>query len=490
MSKLIATSSQTDHPSNIQSNRHTIPLANLLADDSESTLGLKSLIDWLKSSPATHRVRLIAGRFTNLRRAISWPLLAICFITPWLSWNDLPLVHLDLVAKQFRFGNVIFWPEDLMVLTWMMMAGAFALFFVAMASGRLWCGLACPQTVWTFLFIRLEELIEGSRHKRLKMDRTPILNDQNKFTKNALEKIILKLVKHSAWLILSIITGITFIAYFYPLADMANDLFFVEMSGSGLFWIFFIAGFTYLNAGFLREQVCVHMCPYSRFQSVMADASTLTVQYDEQRNDCIDCEVCVQVCPTDIDIRDGMQLPCIACGACVDACDDIMEKINKPKGLISFRPSETNFQQAFNLIKRPRLLGYAAAFLLSTSLLIIEWNNREGVNASLERDRNALYRVSANDEVENEYSLKLHNKTNQVLELELQLAGDESAFSFSHNNFTIAPGQRQQFAFTVSLDEGKQLDVSKKAMVLELVSKANQQVVGSIETSFIAPRNL
>ena len=339
MSKLIATSSQTDHPSNIQSNRHTIPLANLLADDSESTLGLKSLIDWLKSSPATHRVRLIAGRFTNLRRAISWPLLAICFITPWLSWNDLPLVHLDLVAKQFRFGNVIFWPEDLMVLTWMMMAGAFALFFVAMASGRLWCGLACPQTVWTFLFIRLEELIEGSRHKRLKMDRTPILNDQNKFTKNALEKIILKLVKHSAWLILSIITGITFIAYFYPLADMANDLFFVEMSGSGLFWIFFIAGFTYLNAGFLREQVCVHMCPYSRFQSVMADASTLTVQYDEQRNDCIDCEVCVQVCPTDIDIRDGMQLPCIACGACVDACDDIMEKINKPKGLISFRPS-------------------------------------------------------------------------------------------------------------------------------------------------------
>ena len=490
MSKLIATSSQTDHPSNIQSNRHRIPLANLLADDSESTLGLKSLIDWLKSSPATHRVRLIAGRFTNLRRAISWPLLAICFITPWLSWNDLPLVHLDLVAKQFRFGNVIFWPEDLMVLTWMMMAGAFALFFVAMASGRLWCGFACPQTVWTFLFIRLEELIEGSRHKRLKMDRTPILNDQNKFNKNALEKIILKLVKHSAWLILSIITGITFIAYFYPLADMANDLFFGEMSGSGLFWIFFIAGFTYLNAGFLREQVCVHMCPYSRFQSVMADASTLTVQYDEQRNDCIDCEVCVQVCPTDIDIRDGMQLPCIACGACVDACDDIMEKINKPKGLISFRPSETSFQQAFNLIKRPRLLGYAAAFLLSTSLLIIEWNNREGVNASLERDRNALYRVSANDEVENEYSLKLHNKTNQVLELELQLAGDESAFSFSHNNFTIAPGQRQQFAFTVSLDEGKQLDVSKKAMVLELVSKANQQVVGSIETSFIAPRNL
>ncbi len=495
MSKLIATSSQTDRQNNLQSNRQSIPLGNLLVDKSESNLGLKSLIDWLKSSPATHKVRLIAGRFTNLRRAISWPLLAICFITPWLSWNDLPLVHLDLVAKQFRFGNIIFWPEDLMVLTWLMMAGAFGLFFVAMASGRLWCGFACPQTVWTFLFIRLEELIEGSRHKRLKMDRTPIINDQNRLNKNAFEKIIRKLVKHSAWLILSMITGITFIAYFYPLANMTTDfitgaLFFGEMSGSGLFWIFFIAGFTYLNAGFLREQVCVHMCPYSRFQSVMADASTLTVQYDEQRSDCIDCEVCVQVCPTDIDIRDGMQLPCIACGACVDACDDIMEKINKPKGLISFRPSETSFQQAFNLIKRPRLLGYASAFVLSISLLIIEWDNREGVNASLERDRNALYRVNANDEVENEYSLKLHNKTNQILELELQLAGDENTFSFSHNNFTIAPGQRQQFAFSVSLDEGEQLDASKKAMAFKLVSKANQQTVGTIETSFIAPKNL
>jgi len=500
MSKLIATSSQTDHQNNLQSNRQTIPLANLLDDERESSLALKSLIDWLKSSSASHRVRLIAGRFTNLRRAISWPLLAICFITPWLTWNDLPLVHLDLVTKQFRFGNIIFWPEDLMVLTWLMMAAAFALFFVAMASGRLWCGFACPQTVWTFLFIRLEELIEGSRHKRLKMDRTPILNSQNRINKNIPEKILRKFVKHSAWLTLSVITGITFIAYFYPLANMANDfiandllvggLFFGEMSGSGLFWIFFIAGFTYLNAGFLREQVCVHMCPYSRFQSVMADASTLTVQYDEQRSDCIDCEVCVQVCPTDIDIRDGMQLPCIACGACVDACDDIMEKINKPKGLISFRPAETNFQQAFNLIKRPRLIGYASAFLLSISLLMIEWDNREGVNASLERDRNALYRVNANDEIENEYSLKLHNKTNQVLELELQLAGDESAFSFSHNNFSIAPGQRQQFAFTVSLDEGEQLDASKKAMAFELVSKANQQIVGTIETSFIAPRNL
>ena len=453
---------------------------------SQSGLGIQSILAWFKSAPATHRVRLIAGRFTNLRRLSSWPLLALCFITPWLSWNELPLVHLDLVAKQFRFGSMIFWPEDLMVLTWAMMAGAFGLFFVAMASGRLWCGFSCPQTIWTFLFIRLEEMIEGSRHKRLKMDRTQL----------SLEKVLRKVFKHSAWLTLSLITGITFISYFYPLADMASDFlasdFFAnEMSGSGLFWIIFIAGFTYLNAGFLREQVCVHMCPYSRFQSVMADRSTLTVQYDEQRHDCIDCEVCVQVCPTDIDIREGIQLACIACGACVDGCDDIMEKINKPKGLISFRPAESSFEQAFNIIKRPRLLGYAAAFLFSIFLLSNQWESREDVNASLERDRTSLYRINANDEVENNYSLKLHNKTNQSLELELQLKdNNENAFSISRKHFKIIPGQRQQFAFTITLAEQAKLSTHKEDIFIEIISLADQQVLGSIETSFIAPRQL
>lgn len=460
---------------------------------SQSGLGIRSILAWFKSAPATHRVRLIAGRFANLRRLSSWPLLALCFITPWLSWNELPLVHLDLVTKQFRFGNIIFWPEDLMVLTWMMMAGAFGLFFVAMASGRLWCGFSCPQTIWTFLFIRLEEIIEGSRHKRLKMDRTPLSFGTPAIAKTSLEKVLRKLIKHSVWLALSLITGITFISYFYPLADMTIDFLGNEVSGSGLFWIIFIAGFTYLNAGFLREQVCVHMCPYSRFQSVMADRSTLTVQYDEQRNDCIDCEVCVQVCPTDIDIRDGIQLACIACGACVDGCDDIMEKINKPKGLISFRPAETSFQQAFNIIKRPRLLGYASAFLLSIFLLVNQWDNREGVNASLERDRGALYRINTNDEIENSYSLKLHNKTNQPLELELQLKGkNENSFSISRKHFNIVPGQRQQFAFTitelVAENITENVKSNKKTMTIDIISLEDQQQLGSIETSFIAPR--
>jgi polyferredoxin len=396
-------------------------------------------------------------------------------------WNDLPLVHFDLVAKQFRIGSAIFWPEDLMVLTWAMLAGAFGLFFVAMASGRLWCGFSCPQTVWTFLFIRLEEIIEGSRHKRLKMDRSPW----------NLEKVLRKSVKHISWVCLSLWTGITFISYFYPLETMANDFSATDLSGMGLFWILFIALLTYLNAGFLREQVCTHMCPYSRFQSVMSDKSTLVVQYDEPRNDCIDCKVCVQVCPTDIDIRDGIQLACIACGACVDACDSIMEKISKPKGLIAFRPGEATKKEALNLKQRPRLVGYALAFLISVLLLGFQTSSRDLIQLSLERDRNSLYRINANDEVENSFSLKMHNKTQQDMSVRLLIANNSQGFKLSQQQFNIPAGQRQQFPLLLSLpfeDSSSVKKVSNKTAVnFEIIAEGFEQPINEIDTSFFMP---
>ena len=445
--------------------------------------GFRQFLSFFKADSLPHRVRLISGRYLTLRRIISWPLLLICFLTPWLTWNDLPLVHFDLVAKQFRLGSVIFWPEDLMVLTWAMLAGAFGLFFVAMASGRLWCGFSCPQTVWTFLFIRLEELIEGSRHKRLKMDRMPW---------NA-EKIVRKSAKHISWISLSIWTGITFIAYFYPLEAMANDFSQSDLAGMGLFWILFLSAMTYLNAGFLREQVCTHMCPYSRFQSVMSDKSTLVVQYDEPRNDCIDCQVCVHVCPTEIDIRDGMQLSCIACGACVDACDSIMEKINKPKGLIAFRPGEVTIKEALNLKQRPRLVGYAVAFLICAFLIGFQATHRDILQISLERDRNSLYRINANDEVENSFSLKFHNKTQQDMPIRLRIVDNLHGFEISHQQFTIATGERQQFPLLISLalpssnsSEVQRLS-SKTDIRIEVTSAGFDESVNEIDTSFFMP---
>jgi len=445
--------------------------------------GFRQFLSFFKADSLPHRVRLISGRYLTLRRLISWPLLLICFLTPWLTWNDLPLVHFDLVAKQFRMGPAVFWPEDLMVLTWAMLAGAFGLFFVAMVSGRLWCGFSCPQTVWTFLFIRLEELIEGSRHKRLKMDRMPW---------NA-EKILRKSVKHISWISLSLWTGITFIAYFYPLEAMANDFGLSDLAGMGLFWIFFIALMTYLNAGFLREQVCTHMCPYSRFQSVMSDNSTLVVQYDEPRNDCIDCQVCVHVCPTEIDIRDGMQLSCIACGACVDACDSIMDKINKPRGLIAFRPGEVTIKEALNLKQRPRLVGYALAFLVSVLLIGLEVTGRDVIQISLERDRNSLYRINANDEVENSFSLKFHNKTQQDMPIRLLIVDNLHSFTISQQRFTIPAGQRQQFPLLISLalpaigtSSAQQLS-NKTDIHIEVIAEGFDEPVNEINTSFLMP---
>ena len=453
--------------------------------------GLRQFLSFFKATSLPHRVRLISGRYLTLRRIISWPLLLLCFLTPWLTWNDLPLVHFDLVVKQFRLGSVIFWPEDLMVLTWAMLAGAFGLFFVAMASGRLWCGFSCPQTVWTFLFIRLEELIEGSRHKRLRMDRTPW---------NA-EKILRKSAKHISWLSVSLSTGITFIAYFYPLEAMASDLTQSDLAGMGIFWIVFIAAMTYLNAGFLREQVCTHMCPYSRFQSVMSDKSTLVVQYDEPRNDCIDCQVCVHVCPTDMDIRDGMQLSCIACGACVDACDSIMEKINKPTGLIAFRPGEVTMKEALNLKQRPRLLGYALAFAISVFLIGFQASSRDIIQISLERDRSSLYRINANDEIENSFSLKFHNKTQQDMPIRLRIADNLYGFEISQPYFTIAASQRQQFPLLISLalpdpDSNAQSSSSqvtaqklsnRTAIHIEILSAEFDEPINNINTSFFMP---
>jgi polyferredoxin len=445
--------------------------------------GFRQFLSFFKANSLPHKVRLVSGHYLTLRRIISWPLLLLFFLTPWLMWNDLPLVHFDLVAKQFRLGSAIFWPEDLMILTWTMLAGAFGLFFVAMASGRLWCGFSCPQTVWTFLFIRLEELIEGSRHKRLKMDRMRWNG----------EKILRKSAKHISWLSLSLCTGITCIAYFYPLAAMLNDLNQSNLAGMGLFWLLFIAVMTYLNAGFLREQVCTHMCPYSRFQSVMSDRSTLVVQYDEPRNDCIDCQVCVHVCPTDIDIRDGMQLSCIACGACVDACDSIMENINKPKGLIAFRPGEATIKDALNLKQRPRLVGYALAFLISTCLIGLEVSGRDMIQISLERDRNSLYRINVNDEIENSFLLKFHNKTPQDRAIQLVVTDNTSGFKLSRQQFNISAEERQQFPLLISLAQPSSGSSalpklsSKTAIHIEVILAGFEQPINKIDTSFFRP---
>ncbi|MCD8523868.1 MAG: cytochrome c oxidase accessory protein CcoG [Saccharospirillaceae bacterium] len=404
-----------------------------------------------------HRVRLTNGLFRLWRRVIGWPLLALFFITPWLSWQGKPAVFFDLNAQQFHIGGWLLWSEDLLLLSGLLIGGAFALFFVSMYAGRLWCGFSCPQTVWTFMFIWLEEQIEGSRQMRRKLD-------QGKGTRQQKVRRALKFV---VWGLLSLATAITMIAYFYPLAQWWADVIQGDISSVATFWLILISTLTFLNAGWLRESVCTHMCPYSRFQSVMFDNQTRTVRYDTGRGeprgkhnpdntsagDCIDCGLCVQVCPTNIDIRDGLQIACIDCGACIDACDKVMRQIGRATGLITYQP-----EQQLSPLQRWRLWGYGV--LAATAFIVVTLNTllQPPLHASLERDRLTLYQLTPDDTLINRYTLKLHNRSHR----DMQLTVYDQQHAVLHT--TLSAGQRAAH----SLDIERTTDTPAQTLALRI----------------------
>jgi len=356
-----------------------------------------------------HRVKIASGRFRNWRRLTTWPLLLFFFLTPWLTWNGNPAVHFDLNKKVFQMWDWVLWPEDLTIIIGLLAGGAFALFFVAMYAGRLWCGYACPQTTWTFLFIWLEEKIEGSRNQRRKLDQGLGSNVQK----------ARRAIKFIAWGALSLATAITALAYFYPLQQWANDVLAGDISWMAIAWLIIIGGLTLINAGWLREKFCTDACPYSRFQSVMFDSFTRTVRYDEQRGeprgkanpdsnqgDCVDCNLCVQVCPTNIDIRDGLQIACVDCGACIDACDQVMDKLGRARGLITYEP-----EQQLSFAQRWRLWGYGMAATLAAVLTLVSAFDSQPLSINIQRDRFSLYQLTPQDTITNRYVLSLHNRT-------------------------------------------------------------------------------
>ena len=294
--------------------------------------------------------RQVSGRFQKIRLLSGWPLLLAYFGTPWLNWNSRQAVLFDLPARQFDIFGLSFWPQDLWLLGWLLMLAAFALFTITNIVGRIWCGYTCPQTVWTAIFMWIEQVCEGPRHQRINLANAPW----------SMEKVRKRVSKHTLWLGWSLLTGITFVGYFTPIRELAMQLTSIEwlaISEWTLLWIAFFTLATYANAGWLREQVCIYMCPYARFQSAMIDQDTLIVAYDADRGeprgsikrgtethvnpgDCIDCQLCVQVCPTGIDIREGLQYQCIGCAHCIDACNEVMTKIGAPeKSNFPIRPS-------------------------------------------------------------------------------------------------------------------------------------------------------
>ncbi len=376
--------------------------------------------------------REVRGRFASLRNLATVILLGIFYITPLISINGQQMLLFDLPARKFHIFGLTLWPQDFIYLASMLILAGLSLFFFTALVGRVWCGYACPQTVWTEAFVWMERRIEGTRSQQMKRD---------KGAKNA-AYYRTKFIKHSVWILFSLWTGFTFVGYFTPIHDLANNLVTFQLGGWETFWILFYGFATYGNAGFMREQVCMYMCPYARFQSAMFDADTMIVAYDDQRGEprgarkrgtdgsekglgaCIDCNICVQVCPTGIDIRDGLQYQCIACSACIDACDDVMDKMQYPRGLIKYTTENITQGKGKHVI-RLRVIIYAAILATLMGALITSIVQRVPVDLDVIRDRSSLYRETNEGLIENVYTLKILNMHSEPHEFTITAEGIE-----------------------------------------------------------------
>jgi cytochrome c oxidase accessory protein FixG len=366
--------------------------------------------------------RAVEGAFARWRWGIVFLTQAIFYGLPWLQWNGRQAVLFDLGARKFYIFGLVFWPQDVIYLAVLLIVSALSLFLFTAVAGRLWCGYACPQTVYTEIFQWIERKIEGDRLARIRLDAAPL----------SLDKFVIKALKHTAWFAVALWTGYTFVGYFAPIRDLGIRAITWQLGPWESFWILFYGFATYGNAGWMREQVCKYMCPYARFQSVMFDKDTLVITYDRDRGeprgarprsadprqrglgDCVDCGICVQVCPTGIDIRQGLQYECIGCAACIDGCNQVMDKMGYAPGLIRYATEhalERHLPSAavWRRVLRPRTLVYGGILLLVIGAAITSLALRNPLKVDVIRDRGTLARETAAGTIENVYRLQIMN---------------------------------------------------------------------------------
>jgi cytochrome c oxidase accessory protein FixG len=443
-------------------------------------------------------VRAVTGALENFRRFFGLIFLSTFAILPWLQYDGSQAILFDIGSQRFNIFGLTLWPQDLTLLAWILIVAAFALFFVTTFAGRVWCGFMCPQTTWTFIYIWFEELFEGSRHQRIKLDERAMNFD--KFWRKAM--------KHFAWVTIALLTSLIFVGYFTPIGQLFIDFFTFSSTAWATGFVLFFTFCTYGNAGWMREIMCTHICPYARFQSAMFDKDTFTVAYNAKRGeqrgprsrkiareeniekglgDCIDCNLCVQVCPTGIDIRNGLQYECINCGACVDACNGVMEKMNYPKGLISFT-SETELAGGTTKIVRPKLVGYFLVLILMSGLLVFEIMTRVPLEVDIIRDRNSLYRETNDGLIENVYTLKILNKSQQKQTYLISVIGLDGANFIGQNTVDVAGSEVLTWPISLAIDPYNiKEDVTEFEFKVEVINDPENDVYVQEPSNFLYP---
>lgn len=434
----------------------------------------------------------VTGRFARLRNVAMYVLLGLFYGLPWLEIGGHQAMLFDLPARKFYVFGLTFWPQDFIFLALLLVSAGLALFFFTALAGRLWCGYACPQTVWTEAFLLMERWVEGSRQKRIKLDAAP-------WTPGKLAR---KSLKQFLWITFSLWTGFTFVGFFTPIRELGANVLSLSLGPWETFWSLFYGFATYGNAGFLREQVCKYMCPYARFQSAMFDRNTLIISYDERRGeprggrrrgaepaalglgDCIDCTLCVQVCPTGIDIRKGLQYECIACAACIDICDQVMDRMSYPRGLIRYT-TENALEGRAARILRPRVIVYGALLLALVGGTLWSMTHRLPLRAELIRDRNALYRELPDGLIENVYTMKITNMDDAPHRYTLTVVGDAPAVIELMRPLALEAGAVGAFPLRIQLPASEGSGVQQ--LELELAAEGRPDIRRTVPARLLLP---
>ena len=486
-----------DHPP-----RKIVPIAAVAAEPGASDESTQDVI----SLYAAHKKiypRSVQGLFAYWRWVLVFLTQIVFYGLPWLEWGQRQAVLFDLGARRFYIFGVVLYPQDFIYLTAILVISAFSLFLFTAVAGRLWCGYACPQTVYSEIFLWIERKIEGDRTARMKLDASDM----------SLEKLFKKWYKHIVWIGIAMWTGFTFVGYFTPIRDLGMEFLTGNMSSWEVFWVFFYALATYGNAGFMREQVCKYMCPYARFQSAMFDRDTLIVTYDEARGEprgarsrradpktlglgsCVDCSLCVQVCPTGIDIRNGLQYECIGCGACADVCDTVMDKVGYPRGLIKYSTQNAmaggwSREQTWRRVLRPRVLLYTGILLLVSLALLSSLALRLPFKVDVVRDRAAMARIVAGGQIENVYRLQIMNAAEKPLHFRLAAAGLPGLTIVTETDVMVPATESRWVSVRLQLPDDATPPGSQPITFVIQSYEEGKQVVGEIEEKsiFLVPR--